>query len=342
MLPLQVILVIGYAAALYMAWNIGANDASNPTDTAVGAGALSLRQAITLFSLFAGLGAVLQGYMVMKTIGKGVVPLIDLAGPLAAVIGAGLWITIASYKGLPISTSQSIVGAVFGVGLSYLLLGLISLDEIGFNVLLKIVLSWIFSPILSIIFAVILYHVFKKASKRIDEKVFKALLVGSLIFSAYAFGANDVANATGVYLTITSRYLGFPDLHTRLFLAILGSTGIALGAFTIGRRVIATVAYKITRLDYVTGVAAEYANALVVWLFTTIPYILFGFGMPISTTHASVSAIIGVGIAKTGSLKGVNMKTVLLIIVSWLLTLPVAAFFALITHQVLYRLIPQI
>ncbi len=342
MLPPEAILLIGYAAALYMAWNIGANDASNPTETAVGSGALNIRQAILLFSVFAGLGAVLQGYMVMKTIGKGITPFMDLAGPLAAVIGAGLWITIATYKGLPISTSQSIVGGVFGVGFSYVLLGIIGIDEIGFGVLVKIVLSWILSPLLSIALAILLFYFFKKIAPRISANIFRALLIGSLLFSAYSFGANDVGNATGVYLVITSKYLGLPDVQTRLFLAILGSIGIALGAFTMGKRVIATVAYKITRLDYVTGTAAEYANALVVWLFTTIPYMLFGFGMPISTTHASVSAVIGVGIARAKSLKGVNMKIVAMIVASWLLTLPAAAFFALITHQLLYRLIPQI
>lgn len=342
MLVPEAVLVIGYVAALYMAWNIGANDASNPTETAVGSGALSVKQAIILFSIFAGLGAVLQGFMVMKTIGKGVSPLIDLAGPLAAVIGAGLWITIATYKGMPISTSQSIVGGVLGVGISYVFLGLIEVDDIRFDVLAKVIASWITSPILSILLAMLLYKVFVRLTQVFSLQVFRWLLIGSLLFSAYSFGANDVGNATGVYFVVTSRYLGLPDLQTRLFLAILGSIGIALGAFTMGRRVIETVAYRITRLDYVTGVAAEYSNALVVWFFTTIPYMLFGFGMPISTTHASVSAVIGAGLAKTRGLRGINLRTVFFIVLSWILTLPVSAFFALIAHQILYRLIPPI
>ena len=106
-------------------------------------------------------------------------------------------------------------------------------------------------------------------------------------------------------------------------MALLGSIGIALGGFTFGKRVIVTVGYRITRLDLVTGAAAGYANALTVWLFTTIPYQLFGYGMPISTTHASVTAVIGVGIAKSKSLSSINWQIVLVILASWLFTLPI-------------------
>jgi PiT family inorganic phosphate transporter len=115
-------------------------------------------------------------------------------------------------------------------------------------------------------------------------------------------------------------------------LAALGAAGIALGGFTWGYRVIRTVGFRITRLDYVSGASAELANALVVWLFSKIPYLVFGYGMPISTTHASVSAIIGVGIAKHRSLQGVNWRTVGLIVAGWLLTLPVAASIGLAVY----------
>ncbi len=339
-----VILLIGYLAGLFMAFNIGANDASNPTQTAVGSGALTLRQAIIMFSIFAAIGALAQGYMVIKTVGKGIVELSDLAGAIAAVLGAGLWILIATYKGLPVSTTHSIVGAVLGVGLSYLALGVITLSDIKFYVLFSIVLSWLTSPLVSIILAIILYRLFTnitfkygKNTRRM-EKIFKYMIIVSLLFSAYSFGANDVANATGVYVVITSRYMGLPSRETMLVLSALGSIGIALGAFTLGRRVINTVAFRITRLDYISGAAAGYANALAVWLFTTLPHMIIGYGMPISTTHASVSAVIGVGLAKKG-LSTIDVKTVLMILVGWLLTLPVSALLSFTLHQILYNLI---
>ncbi|RLG82162.1 MAG: inorganic phosphate transporter, partial [Thermoprotei archaeon] len=111
--------VLGLFAALYIAWNLGANDAANPTNAAVGSGAIKLRDAILLFSLFAAIGAIVQGYMVMKTIGKGVVRDIDAMGALVASIAAGLWITLATWKGIPVSTTHSTVGAVLGIGFAY-------------------------------------------------------------------------------------------------------------------------------------------------------------------------------------------------------------------------------
>ncbi|OYT38875.1 MAG: hypothetical protein B6U89_05090, partial [Desulfurococcales archaeon ex4484_58] len=295
------ILVLGYIASLFMAWCIGANDASNPTETAVGAGVLSIRKALILFSIFAGVGALLQGWMVMKTLGKGVVVIEDVVSAMIAVLSAGLWIIIASWKGLPISTSQSIAGGVLGIGFAYVLMGRIGLYDINWSVVFKIILSWITSPLASMFLAAILFFSFEKISWKTRGSgginlLFKYLLILSLIFSAYSFGANDVGNATGVYVAVTQKYLGLPTISTRIFLAILGSIGIAIGGFTLGRRVISTVAYKITRLDLLTGLAAELSNALTVWLFTTIPYLLFGYGMPISTTHASVASIIGVGL----------------------------------------------
>ena len=331
------ILFLGYTASFFMAWCIGSNDASNPTDTAVGAGALSLKKALVLFSIFAGVGALAQGWMVMKTLGKGVVPRVELYGAITAVIAAGAWVILASYKGMPVSTSQSITGAVLGVGLSYVFMGRMSLDSLRWDIVLKIILSWVTSPLASIFLAAILYTILYKllVGKTSAEKILKNLLIFSLIFSAYSFGANDVGNATGVYLAVTEEILGLPDTHTRVFLALLGSLGIALGGFTLGKRVIATVAYKVTRLEMISGSAAELSNALVVWLFTTIPYMLFSYGLPISTTHASVSAIIGVGLARHGW-KGVNWRIVVQIILSWLLTLPVTVSLGFIIRYLIY------
>ncbi len=319
----------GLAVAFYIAWNLGANDAANPTETAVGAGAVTLRQAVLLFAFFAALGAILEGYQVIKTIGKGVVKGLDPAAALAASLAAGFWITFATWRGLPVSTTHSTVGATLGVGLASIVLG--SGKTIDWGVVLKVVLSWITSPLAAIMLAIIFYYAFAWLMKLLvtrgydANKVFKWILIVNLAFSAYSFGVNDVGNATGVYVAAVSGVTGMPDAQTMRFLAALGAIGIALGALTWGYRVINTVGFRITKLDYVSGAAAELSNALVVWLFSKVPYILFGYGMPISTTHASVSSIIGVGIAKNRGVRGVEWRTVALIIAAWVLTVPVAA-----------------
>lgn len=339
-----VYIILGLMAAMYIAWNLGANDASNPTDTAVGAGAISLKKALVLFSAFAAVGALAQGYMVMKTIGKGVVTDIDPIGALTASIAAGLWITIATWKGMPVSTTQSTVGAVMGIGVAYMVLK--GSARINWGVVISVLLSWVTSPLSAILLAIIFFIAFEKLAQYLlsrgvnIDKFFRYVLIFNLIFSAYSFGVNDVGNATGVYVAVVSKVLGMPDMTTMFFLALLGSLGIMAGALTWGYRVVKTVGFKITRLDYISGAAAELSNAFVVWAFSTLPKMIMGYGMPISTTHASVSSIIGVGIAKSRSLKGVDWKTIAYIIISWLLTLPITILLSLAIYTILVHVVP--
>ena len=145
------------------------------------------------------------------------------------------------------------------------------------------------------------------------DKFMKPLLIVGLCYSAYAFGTNDIANATGVYVTVARMVLGNPPEQNVMFLlAIFGSIGIAIGGFWLGPRVIEMVAFKITRLDIISGAAAEVSNALIVHLFTLIPYMVLGYGMPISTSIASVGSLVGVGLSRYGS-SGINKKTILFI-----------------------------
>ena len=324
------LIILGLALAFYIAWCIGSNDAANPTNTAVGSGALSITKAIVLFSIFAFLGALVQGWMVIKTFGRGISEIRLVHDAVIASLSTALWITIASYKGLPISTTHSSVGSVLGIGLAYTILGYgIS---VNLQVLIKIIISWITSPLGAIALAAIFYILFKMLALKLTkaginvDKIFRLILIFSLAYSAYSFGANDVGNATGVYLAVVgvgSRGLAF-DMLTSLMLASLGAVGIIIGGFTLGKRVINTVAFGITRLDYLTGSAAGLANALIVWVFTTIPTLVWGWGMPISTTHASVSAVLGVGLIRHG-VKGVNWRVIIKILASWLLTVPITA-----------------
>ena len=321
MLPLnQVVLLIGLGLSFYVAWCLGANDAANPTDCAVGSGVLSLRKALLIFCVFVAIGALAQGFMVIKTIGTGVVRNVTLLGSLTVVLSACLWITFCTWKGLPVSTTHSIVGSVLGYGVV-----VYGLDGVRWGVFGAIGLSWVTSPLASAGLAFVLYRVVARVIPALprSEQLTSGLLIFSLCFSAYAFGANDVGNATGVFLTVIKHVGQVPRSLVLLGLAILGSVGIAVGAFTWGYRVINTVGFRITRLDPVMGGAAELSNALSVYLFTTIPYMVLGWGMPISTTLASVGSIIGVGVSK--SLDTVSSGTVLRIVGAWVLTVPCAA-----------------
>uniref|UniRef100_A0A7C3J4C8 Inorganic phosphate transporter n=1 Tax=Candidatus Methanomethylicus mesodigestus TaxID=1867258 RepID=A0A7C3J4C8_9CREN len=317
-----ILLVLGLLFAFIMAMNLGGNDAANPTSAVVGTGIMTIKKALILFSVFTLAGACLQGFMVMKTIGRGIVPSIDVAGAFAIIIAANIWIFSATWRGMAISTTHSTICAVIGYGIVKYGIG-------GFNasVLGSIVVSWFASPFFSMVLAIILYKLisaYLERHKDANEKrdlFFKMLLIFSLALSAYSFGANDVANATGIYVTIGAQIGQFPDMNAMILLAIYGVAGIILGGFLFGPRVIETLAFKVTRLDLTTGLAASISNALVVYLFTTIPYLVWGYGLPISTSYAAVGAIIGASFAR--SARSVSRRTSLTLILYWVLTVPI-------------------
>ncbi|MGC8936278.1 MAG: inorganic phosphate transporter, partial [Candidatus Methanomethylicaceae archaeon] len=111
-----ILLIAGLILAFIMAMNLGGNDAANPTSAVIGAGVLSLKKALLFFAIFTTLGAALQGHMVMKTIGRGIVPSIDVVGAFAIILAANIWIFIATIRGMAISTTHSIISAVIGYG----------------------------------------------------------------------------------------------------------------------------------------------------------------------------------------------------------------------------------
>lgn len=319
--PSFILLVIGLILAFIMAVNLGGNDAANPTCATVGAGVMTVKKALLLFSAFALSGALLQGFMVMKTIGKGIVPEIDVAGAFAIVLAANVWIALATWKGMAISTTHSVICSVIGYGLVRYGLGGFNVNSVG-----TIVTSWVTSPLCSLVLAIVLYRLIsgyaaKKRDSKSIEKIFKILLIISLCVSAYSFGANDVANATGVYIAVASQLGQMPDSQAMFLLALFGVIGIIVGGLLFGPKVINTLAFKVTRLDLTTGLAASLANALVIYLFTTLPYIFWGYGLPISSSYAAVGAVIGASFARNR--KSVNKGISFSLVSYWIITVPV-------------------
>lgn len=334
MVPL---ILVGLTVSALTALSLGANDLANSVAPIVGSNILSFRRAVFLFFISTFIGAILQGYMVMKTLGKGVVSDIEVVGAISASLAAFIWIITASIKGIPISTTHSITGGVLGIGIAYTFLeGRASCINLG--VISKIVLSWITSPLSAMILAVFLYFITEKLLNQYNNRYVTLLALFMAALAAYSFGANDVANAVGIYISITSKTLGLPDFTAMRILAIFSIIFVGLGGALLGRKVVETMAYKITKLDATTSISAN-ADAIAVWLYTTIPYILFGYGMPISTTYAAAGAIIGAGIARHRSLKAINVKLVLFIMFAWVLTLPVTSSLAIAIYSLLKYLL---
>jgi len=177
---------------------------------------------------------------------------------------------------------------------------------------------------------------FDSASSNVDgfhfarvERIFAVLMVVTACSMAFAHGSNDVANAIGPVAAVISIVTSGEVLQQSVvpvWVLLLGSVGIVVGLATFGYRVIATVGTQITELTPSRGFAAELAAASTV-------VVASATGLPISTTHTLVGAVLGVGLAR--GIGALNMSVIRGIFLSWLVTLPVGAFLSVIFYYML-------
>ncbi|MEM7277510.1 MAG: inorganic phosphate transporter [Pseudomonadota bacterium] len=161
------------------------------------------------------------------------------------------------------------------------------------------------------------------------ERVFAVLMVITACGMAFAHGSNDVANAIGpvaAVVSVASSGAVGQEAPLAIWVLVLGAGGIVVGLATFGYRVIATVGTEITHLTPSRGFAAELAAASVI-------VIASGTGMPISTTHTLVGAVLGVGLAR--GIAAIKLQVVWQILASWLITLPVGALLAVVFFTIL-------
>ncbi len=166
------------------------------------------------------------------------------------------------------------------------------------------------------------------------ERVFGVLMIVTACGMAFAHGSNDVANAIGpIAAVISVAQTGVITANSPLpiWVLVLGGGGIVIGLATYGVRVIATVGKKITQLTPSRGFAAELAAA------TTI-VIASGTGMPISTTHTLVGAVLGVGLAR--GIEAIDLRVVVRIFVSWVVTIPAGAILAILFFLIFKTILP--
>ena len=183
--PVTVLLIsLALVVCAYMAWNIGANDVANAMGTSVGSRALTLKQAVIIAAIFEFAGAFFAGDAVTKTVRKGIltVPFNDAGvvadtvlsqdialGFIAAMMAAATWLTIATRLGLPVSTTHSIIGGIIGVGLILEVKHETSL--IDWEVVQKVVMSWVASPLMGGLLAFFSYIIIKKTILDNDDPV---------------------------------------------------------------------------------------------------------------------------------------------------------------------------
>jgi PiT family inorganic phosphate transporter len=297
--------VLSLLGGIYLGWALGANDASNVFGTAVGARIISFRVAALLCSIAVIAGAALQG-------GAGIHTLSGLTEQtiktLAIVsVAAAATVTLMTLLGLPISTSQAMVGAIAGIG--------VATRNLSTSGLTKVLICWVATPLGAMVFSLLFFYVLRFAIRHIPMSILTRdkLLWGGLIivgiYGSYALGANNVANATGIYSGLIG---GLTDTH----LALIGGGAIALGVATFSKRVMTSVGTKLMRLDAFNALIAVSSMAATAHIFSLV-------GVPVSTSQAIIGGILGLGLVQ--GYHNVQFKILRNFGAGWVLT-PIIAF----------------
>ncbi|WP_461211016.1 inorganic phosphate transporter [Desulfocurvus sp. DL9XJH121] len=397
---------LSLGAGFLMAFNLGANDVANSMASAVGARAITVKQAVFIAGSLNFVGAVFLGSHVTATVSKGIInpdmiadPQIILLGMFASLMAASCWVLVATLTALPVSSTHSIVGAILGFGIVAGGPSVVNWMKLG-----GVVLSWFISPFLAagiafVIFTQIRRNIFLQSnfleqarkwgprwialtmvlvgfsflfktpvgkqlslawyetlaligllaagawvvgarmtyglSMRVEESaegveaIFRKMQIFTSCYVALSQGANDVANAIGPIAAIyvlAKQGAFLAKAEVPIWLLALGGAGIALGICLLGHKVMRTVGEKITTLTNTRGFAVDFAAATTVLVASKL-------GLPVSTTHAAVGAVTGVGLAR--GFKAVDFTVLGHIVVYWLLTVPIAALTSIVFFKIL-------
>jgi len=303
-------MIFKFLPGLYLGWGLGSNDAANVFGPQVNAGTIRYRNAVILAAIFIIIGAVLEGRGGFSTIG-GISTLV-LATAIIGALAAAITVNVMSHLGLPVSTSQAVIGSIIG-------LSLLNRNPVDYARLSKIFICWMLTPLGSAIFAFVLYNLLAVIWQRRARNLIMfnstvkllSILIGC--YAAYGLGANNVANVMGTFVGA--------NLISPFWATILGGISICTGVLTYSRKVMYTVGKKLTPLDPFTALVAVMAEALTLHIFAMI-------GVPVSSSQAVVGAVVGVGLVKGTNM--INRATLIMILVGWILALIGSAVLAYI------------
>lgn len=291
----------------------GWNDAANAIATVVCTRVLSPTKAVIFGAALNIVGALFSS-KVAKTVGNDIADpaMLNNATFLAAVLAATVWITICTMKGLPISCSHSLMGALVGAVASTA-----GIRHIKSAAIWKIVYGIFTAPVVGFLLGLVLLAAiawaFRRARPRTVNSIFGKLQIVSAGAMAFAHGTGDAQKAMGIIagalIAGTSQKFEVP-LWVRIACALIMGVGTAVG----GWAVIKTLGTGLSHLRPWQGFAAEAASATTILSNTLV-------GVPLSTTHSITGAILGVGAAQ--GWRTVRWEVGKKIVYAWLLTFPV-------------------
>jgi len=308
-------LVIVLLLVLAAEFTNGLTDAPNAIATVVSTRVLSPFRAVLMAAVLNLVGVLVTGTAVAVTIGKDIVKpeAIGLETVAAAVLTVVIWSTVTWRLGLPTSETHELVAGLAGAGLATA--GPSVLLWQGWQkVLIGLGLSTILGFFGGFVVMVAIYWLFRRARRAFVNSLFSRLQIVSAAFMAFSHGSNDGQKFMGVFSL--ALFLGgvLPEFRVPLWVVLICGVVMGTGTLLGGWRIIKTMGFRLTRLEPVNGFAAESAASFAILLSSSL-------GIPLSTTHAINTSIMGVG--ATRRLSAVRWGVTRQIVVTWLLTFPV-------------------
>ena len=325
---MEVAVLVFLSSGLFLGWSLGANDAANVFGTAVGSGMVRFATAAVICSVFVILGAVISGAGAAHTLGKlGAVNAIP--GAFMVALAAAFTVYAMTKAGLPVSTTQAIVGSIVGWNL-------FSGSLTDGSTLITLVSTWVICPALAAAIAAGLFKAISLWLRRAQIHIIRldaytrAGLILAGAFGAYSLGANNIANVMGVFVPVSPfTAFSFGDLFTvssaqQLFL--LGSLAIAVGVFTYSKKVMMTVGSELMSLSPIAAFVVVVSHSIVLFLFASqgLEHFLAGLGLPtiplvpVSSSQAVIGAVVGIGLLKGG--RGIRLRVLGNIAAGWAVT----------------------
>lgn len=303
---------------ILLGWGLGANDSANIFGTAVYTKVIKYGWAVGLTALFVMIGAIMDGERGIKTISEFALSrgIQTPAGAMVTMIGAASTVIVLTILKLPVSTSQALVGALIGAGLFH--------GIVDFSSTYKFFGAWFLTPVGGMAIAFVLYRLTKLLIEPYltEFKYYELIVKGGYlvagIFGAYSLGANNVANAVGIYT-------GGIGLLTPQSAVLIGGLSIAVGALTFAKPVMSTVGERIVPMSPVAGFVVVLSGSLTVYVYAKI-------GIPVSSSQAVVGAIIGIGL--TTGIRTINFRMLRNIFLGWFATPTAAGLLSLLLHVV--------
>ncbi len=309
------------AVALIFDFLNGLHDAANSIATIVSTRVLPPHFAVFWAAFFNFVAFLFFGLHVAQTVGAGIISpeIVDDFVVFGALMGAIVWNLITWGLGIPSSSSHALVGGLVGAGVAKM-----GTSAIVWNGLLKTGAAIVLSPALGFVLALLLVlavsWIFVRRTPGAVDTLFRSLQFLSASLYSLGHGGNDAQKTMGVIAVLLYSHgaLG-GEFHVPFWVVITCQAAMGLGTLFGGWRIVRTMGSKITRLTPMQGFCAETGGAITLFLAT-------GLGVPVSTTHTITGAIVGVGAARRVS--AVRWNVAKDIVVAWVITMPMAAFFA--------------